>query len=219
MTPDRHRILLADDVALFRAALRSALEDEAGFTIVGETVDVESTVAAMVEHKPQLAVVDVHLPGGGGFEACTRAIDLGLETRVVILAPDRDVQLLLQTLEAGAIGFATRQGQLADLVAALHDVAGGEVSVPPRMLGSLLHELINRRRAVDVGRDRLARLSTREREVLCLLGEGNDHESIARSLVISPQTARTHIQNVLNKLEVHSRVEAVALALEHGAVS
>ena len=218
MRASRPRILLADEFALFRAALRVALEEEGGFSVVDETVDVCSTLAAIARHKPALALVDVDLPGGGGVAVCTGVIDNGHPTRVVLLAPDRDVETLMQGLEAGAIGFATRQGRLADLVASLASVVGGEVSVPPRMLGSLLHELINRRRAEDARRDRLARLSAREREVLSLLGVGSDHESIARALVISPQTARTHIQNVLNKLEVHSRVEAVALALEYRTV-
>jgi DNA-binding NarL/FixJ family response regulator len=209
-------IVIADECALFRGALRLAIEERGEFDVVAETCDVATTMAAVSRRRPDLAVVDVNLPGGGGAAVCARAVDGGHPTRMVLLAPERDVHQLLRGLEAGAIGFATREGRLPDLVAALSDVTVGEVSVPRRMLGGLLHELINRRRADDAARDRLARLSTREREVLNLLGKGNDHENIAKELVISPQTARTHIQNVLNKLEVHSRVEAVALALEHG---
>jgi DNA-binding NarL/FixJ family response regulator len=112
----------------------------------------------------------------------------------------------------------SRDEGLADMLRNIRAAIRGEACVPRRLLGGVLAELIARRRRDDAVQQKYERLSRREREVLSLLAEGSDHMHIARLLVISPQTARTHIQNILEKLEVHSRVEAAGLALEHNLV-
>jgi DNA-binding NarL/FixJ family response regulator len=133
---------------------------------------------------------------------------------VLVLGTDDTPELLVAAIEAGADGYVTTDAAIEDLCAALENVAAGHAMIPPEMLGSLLRTLIERRREHSAAMERYLRLSERERQVLTLLVGGLDKEDIAAELVISAHTARTHIQNVLTKLEVHSRLEAVALAAE-----
>jgi DNA-binding NarL/FixJ family response regulator len=127
------------------------------------------------------------------------------------LARDEDQIALLDALEAGAAGFITRTSALGELITAIRAIHRGEAMVPPMMLGPLLAALIRRRREQANVMQRLSSLTRREREVLLLVCRGAHSRSIAEELVISPETARTHVQNVLSKLGVHSRVEAAAL--------
>jgi DNA-binding NarL/FixJ family response regulator len=126
------------------------------------------------------------------------------------------VKTLIAGLESAATGFLTKDSPLAELIEAARLVHEGETLVPRRMLGTLLSQLIRRKREQDDAVRRLNRLTRRDREILGLLAGGADNHFIARELVISPETARTHIQKVLTKLGVHSRLEAAAFALQNG---
>jgi DNA-binding NarL/FixJ family response regulator len=119
-------------------------------------------------------------------------------------------------MEAGADGFMTKGRPLAELIDATGAVHRGETLVPPRMLGALLQRLIRRRRDQDAAVRRVGRLTPRERQVLALLAEGANNDGIAQSLVISPETARTHVQHVLSKLEMHSRLAVAAFVVSNG---
>jgi len=210
------RLYLADEHALFRGALRVALDSQPDLEVVGESGDGRDLVEEIRRRRVDVLVVDVALPGRNGFEVCADIKNSDLAVRVLAMSDFADDKTLLLALEAGADGYVTRDGRLADMVGATRAVVRGEACVPRRMLGGLLQSLIQRRRAADEVEQRYDRLSKREKETLALLGLGHDHEAIARELVISPQTARTHIQNVLGKLAVHSRLEAAALAVEYG---
>ena len=122
--------------------------------------------------------------------------------------------ILLDAFEAGADGYISKQSPLTDLFESHATVARGEAWVPPSMVGVVLRRLITRRRREDAALQRFTPLSRREVEVLALLAKGKDQDAIATALFISPETARTHIQNIITKLGVHSRQEAVALVLE-----
>ena len=135
---------------------------------------------------------------------------------VLVLHDDADVDVLTGCLEAGAAGFQTKTIGVAELMTALDAVRRGEAVVPRRMLGGLLGSLIQRKRRDDDATVRNERLTRREREILAMIAHGGDRNDIAATLVISPQTARTHIQNVLTKLDVHSRIDAARFAHEHG---
>jgi DNA-binding NarL/FixJ family response regulator len=134
----------------------------------------------------------------------------------VILAPSEDEELLIEALEAGASGFLTKGAPLSELIEASRRVYHGEVLIPPRLLGPLLARLIRRRREQNEAMRQMTKLTKREKEILALLTGGADNNAIAQALVISPGTARTHIQNVLNKLGVHSRLEAAAFVIRNG---
>jgi DNA-binding NarL/FixJ family response regulator len=138
------------------------------------------------------------------------------ECKVVVLADVEDHELLIEALEAGASGFLTKGSPLSELIDAARRVQRGEVLIPPRLLGPLLGRLIRRRREQDQAYRQMSKLTKREKEILALLSDGADNNAIAQALVISPGTARTHVQNVLTKLGVHSRLEAAAFVIRNG---
>lgn len=212
------RILLADGHSLFREALSTALAAEPDLLVVGEARDGLEAVAEAARTEPQVAVLDADLPNCDGVRAAALISDRLPDCRIVLLAADEDPDILASAIEAGASGYLTKASPLTELVDAIRSVHRGDTLVPSRMLGSLLERLIRRRQEHDEALRRLSRLTSREREVLTLLAQGGDNDSIAQVLVISPQTARTHIQNVLVKLGVHSRLEAAALAIQNGLV-
>ncbi len=213
------RILIAEERGLFRSALRVALDNEDGLRVVGEAADAADALDASKRLEPHLVVLADTLAGAGSLtQTCAALQQLDPPPTVLVLTASDDEQLLLSVLDAGAIGYVTRGSRLTDLVHTVHAALRGEACVPRRMLGGLLKELIQRRRTSEAGDDRLARLSARERQVLAELAQGLDGDAIARQLFISPQTVRTHIQNVLAKLEVHSRLEAANIARELGLV-
>lgn len=210
------RILLADGHSLFREALSTALTAEPDFHVVGEARDGLEAVAEAARTEPQVAVLDADLPNCDGVRAAGLIRDRLPDCRIVLVAAEEDPDVLAMAVEAGASGYLTKASPLTELVDAIRSVHRGDTLVPSRMLGSLLERLIRRRQEHDEALRRLSRLTAREREVLRLLAQGGDNDSIAQVLVISPQTARTHIQNVLVKLGVHSRLEAAALAIQNG---
>jgi len=210
------RILLADQHALFREALRTGLESESDLQVVGEARNGPEAVAEAERTVPGVAILDLDLPVTDGIRATVLIVERTPNCRVLVLGPTDDYRRLVEALDAGASGFLTKEAPLADLIQATRVVHGGDTLIPPRMLGPLLTNLLRRKKDQDRAHDRIARLTRREREVLALLADGADNEDIARVLVISPQTARTHIQNILGKLAVHSRLEAAAFVMQNG---
>lgn len=211
------RTLVAAPQALYRTAIRAALDDVSDLTVVGEAADGRSAVDAASALDPDLVLLDAQLRDGSGGVVCAE-VKTACGARVVVIGGRNDPEQLLAAVEAGADGYVTREMRLERLVAALRQVLDGQAVVPAQMLGALLRSLIERNREADRIRELAVRLTRREREVLELLAEGCGHEAIADILVISPQTARTHIQSVITKLGVHSRLEATALAVRHGLV-
>jgi DNA-binding NarL/FixJ family response regulator len=203
-------------MTLFRAALEDALASDDSFHRVTAS-SLERVHHDVALHAPDVVLLELDEANGAWLQLVER-LAAKSDSRLVVLAPHNDGAALLSALSAGAHGFVTHAMRLHQVVAALVQTGAGEVAIPTSMLGGLLRQLIDKRRREDAAVQSFHRLSQREREVLCLLAKGNSHDSIASTLVISPQTARTHIQNVLEKLEVHSRVEAANLALEHGLV-
>jgi DNA-binding NarL/FixJ family response regulator len=206
------RILLADEHSLFRQALRELLDQEADFEVVAEAGDESETVAKAQQSRPDLALVGMNLAAGDGITAIELIRAQASGCRAVIIAGSEDPEVLLRAIEAGASGYITKGYALSDLMSAARAVHRGETIVPPRMLGGLIQNLLRRRRHEDEAIARISRLTRRERQVLALLAEGGNKETIGRALFISPETARTHIQHVLAKLGVHSRLEAATLA-------
>lgn len=206
------RILLADEHSLFRQALRELLDQETDFEVVAEAGDESETVAKAARTKPDLALVSMELTTGDGITAIELMSEQVSRCRVVIIAGSDDPEVLLRAVEAGASGYITKGYALSDLMSAARAVHRGETIVPPRMLGGLIQRLLRRRRDEDEAIARIARLTRRERQVLAFLAEGGNKKTIGRALFISPETARTHIQHVMAKLGVHSRLEAAKVA-------
>lgn len=216
MTEGKLKILLADEQSLFREAVKVVLSAEGDLDVVAEAHDGVQAVAEAERTQPDVALLDSDLPNCDGIRA-TQLIVLRVPAcKVIVFSGQEDERVLLEAMEAGASGYLSKEAPLAELINATRAVHRGEALVPPRMLGALLQRVIHRRRERDHALKCLARLTKREREVLGILATGADNDAIAQKLVISPETARTHVQNVLGKLGVHSRLEAVAFVTQNG---
>jgi len=212
----RIRILLADEQSLFREAVMSVLEGEPDLHVVGEARDGLQAVAEAERSQPDVVLLDASLPNCDGIRATSLIRDRVPACRILVLCGEEDDRILVDALEAGASGFLTKGSPLSELIDAARALHRGEILIPPKMMGGLLARLIRRKREQDEATRRLSRLTRREQEVLRFLAEGADNDGIAQGLVISPQTARTHVQNVLSKLGVHSRLEAAAFVRRSG---
>jgi two-component system nitrate/nitrite response regulator NarL len=207
------RVLIIDDHVLFAEAIRLTLEAN-GITVVGIVNTVEEALPAVRRLRPDLALVDIGLPDGSGLTLGQRILQES-ETQVVVLSALEDPRAVREALQVGFHGYIIKNTPISRFVEAVEAVLSGEVVVPrmlaPRVAGMRSSE--EEAVALLVGQ-----LTPRELEVLELLVEGANGQSIARSLGISPNTVRTHVQNVLTKLQVNSRLEAATFAVRHGIV-
>jgi DNA-binding NarL/FixJ family response regulator len=208
---DDIHVLLADEQGLFREAVRIVLESQPDVAVVAEAGDEATALDAAAELKPDVALVSMALGGYNGLATARSISELLPDCRVVMLTPHADTATLVDAFEAGASGYLSKQSPIAELVDAIRAVHVHGILVPQGSLPDLIRSLVGRRRDRDETAARYGKLTAREREVLGLLITGADNETIGRSLLISPQTARTHVQNILAKLRVHSRLEAAAL--------
>jgi DNA-binding NarL/FixJ family response regulator len=209
------RILLAEGHSLFREAVRAVFESEPDLEVVAEASSGLEAVEESQRARPDIAFLDSALPNCDGIKAAALIKERIPDCKIMILSDTEDQGVLIEAIEAGASGYLTKQCPLADLIEAVRAVDRGETLIPPRMLGTLLARLIRHRREQERALRSASGLTRREREVLALLAEGADNQTIAQQLVISPQTARTHIQNIFGKLGVHSRLEAAAFVMQN----
>jgi DNA-binding NarL/FixJ family response regulator len=212
------RVLLVDGHALFRQAVRASLEDASDIVVVGEAADPGQVEDGDLEQAPDVALVDASGSELGPARTTSLLKRRWPGCRVVVLG-DEDPGTLIDVVEAGANGYVTEDSGLAELIETTRSVHEGDTLIPPRMLGPLVSGLLSRRLEEHEALERLSHLTHREREVLGLLAGGADNQGIAKVLSISPETARTHVQNLLKKLGVHSRLEAVAFALQTRTVA
>ena len=195
--------------------MRAALEEVAIFTVVGEAHVARESLALCQRVAPDVAIINME--GHGDWLRAAESISENIHgCDVLVLTDVEDEALLVKAVQAGATGYLSHGCSLTDLIEAVQALYRGEVLIPPRMLRGLLMTLLSGRRHQDDALRKAARLTTREREVLAMLGAGGNNDTIAAALVISPQTARTHVRNLLIKLELHSRLEAAAFATKIG---
>jgi DNA-binding NarL/FixJ family response regulator len=214
-------VLLADDQHLVRAGFRSLLRRDKDIAVVGEASSGDEAVRTARAVKPDVILMDIRMPGLDGI-AATRLIvadpDLR-DTRVAILTTFETDEYVFAALAAGASGFLTKEIEPEGLRHAVRVVASGDALLSPsvtrRVVGQFAHRPAP---APRPGPDRLAVLTTREREVVRLVATGLSNEDIARALVISPLTAKTHITRAIAKLGVRDRVQLVIVAYEDGLV-
>lgn len=214
----RIRVLVGDGHALFRQAVRIVLEMEGDLHVVGEARNGTDAVAEAERTRPNVALIHAKLTGLDGPSAAAVLADRLPSCRVIVMTDDGDHDTLRRAIESGAAGYLTKETPMPELIAAIRSVHRGDTLVPPHMLGRLFDVFFSQRREQGEALRLLSRLSRREQEVLRLLVEGAGNEEIGRALVISPQTARTHIQRVIRKLGVHSRLEAAMFATQSGIV-
>jgi two-component system nitrate/nitrite response regulator NarL len=213
------RVLIAIENRLYGEMLATGLDREADVEVVGEAADAESAIAGAAATGASVVLMSSGLPGFAGGHAGCLLRDSSPACRIIVLADDSDQEVLAEGLGCGASGYLTKDCSVADLVEAVRGVSRGDVLIPPAMLGPLLSDLLDRKKSHADALLKLSKLSARERQVLALVAQGNKTADIAKALVISPETARTHIQNILAKLGFHSRLEAASFVIEHGLVS
>ncbi len=217
------RVLIADDHGLFRDGLRSLLEAR-GIEVVGEARTGREAVALARELRPDVVLMDVRMPRMDGLEATTRITgDAALpDTRIIVLTTFELDEYVFGALRAGASGFLLKDIDPPDLLAAVRIVSQGDALLAPRLTRRLIEAFVAQERAappaVSEG-DALEELTPREREVLTLLADGLNGESIAVQLVLSPDTVRTHVRNAMEKLGARTRTHAIVLALRTGEIA
>jgi DNA-binding NarL/FixJ family response regulator len=204
---DRLRVLVADDHPIFREGVVHSLSSEEDIEIVGEAADGEEVVSLTGELVPDLVVLDLGMPKGGGIEATRRIAASMPATAILILTVSEDGDDLLEVLKAGARGYVLKGVAAQGLINAVRAVARGEVYVTPALAGSILHEM-TREETVDP----FERLTLREQDILELVAEGRTNREIGEQLYLAEKTVKHYMTNVLQKLHVRSRVEAALLA-------
>jgi len=206
------RIVIADDHVLVRQGIRAFLETHPDLEIVGEAEDAASAAQLCESQNPDVALVDLVMPGGG-IEA-TRAIRAtSPQTQVVLLTSFEDVQQIVAAVQAGALSCMLKDVDADALADTLRKAARGEAMLHPRVAGKLMDAL---RRGAEPGSELLQTLSQREREVLTLMADGFSNQQIAERLGIGEKTVKTHVSNVLGKLNVNDRTQAAVYAWKSG---
>jgi DNA-binding NarL/FixJ family response regulator len=214
------RILLADDQALVRGALRKLIDTEPDMAVIAEAADGLEAVDAARAARPDVAVLDIRMPHLDGIEATRRIVAvLGDNVRVLILTTFGLDDYVFDALRAGASGFMLKDAPPDELIEAIRVVAGGSALLAPAVTRAVISEFARRSPSSHDESPRLAELTGREREVLLLLTRGRSNSEIAADLVVSEATVKTHVAHVLMKLGVRDRVQAVIFAYEAGLVS
>jgi two-component system NarL family response regulator len=214
------RVLLADDHTLFRQGLRRLLAEHPRLKIVGEAADAEQAVAEARRLQPDVVLMDLHMPRGGGIEA-TRILHSELpDVGVLILTMSETEEDLLAALRAGARGYILKTSDLDQLLRSIETVAAGQASLGPEMTTKLLTQLSADENAAARRRvEPHQQLSERELEILKLIAQGASNRQIAAQLYLSENTVRTHLVHILGKLGLENRVQAAAYALRNGLAS
>ena len=205
------RVLVVDDHAVVRAGLRRILDAEPDIETVGEAPNGERAVFEAMDHKPDVVLMDVVMPGKSGIEATRAVLQAVPETTVLILSMQDDPRYVREAFDAGASGYVMKEAADDEVVDAVRAVAAGQRYLHPTLGARLLAaESEERRRAADDP------LSDREREVLRLLALGHTNQEIATMLYVSVRTAETHRAHIMQKLGLTSRAELVRYALGEG---
>jgi DNA-binding NarL/FixJ family response regulator len=212
----RLRVVIADDQPMMRAGFKAVLEATGSIEVVAEAATGEEAVAAAEAHRPDVVLMDIRMPGMDGIEA-TRRLP---RQRVLILTTFGLDEYIIEALRAGASGFLLKDAPTREVVEAVRAVAAGDAVLAPAVTRQLLDQ-VGRRLPAAVSRtpDGLAELTDREQEVLRMLAVGMSNAEIATALVVSEPTVKTHVSNLLGKLGLRDRVQAVIYAYESGLIT
>lgn len=205
MQADTIKIIIADDHQLVRQGIHNFLSTQEDFNIVGEAVDAPQAARLCALHQPQVALVDLMMPGGGGVAATQQIRTQSPDTQIIILTSFEDEQLIHQVLGAGALSYLLKDVDAAILAAAVRKAALGQAVIHPRIA-----QRLKQTGHADLG------LSPREKEVLQLMAEGLNNQDIANRLHIGEKTVKSHVSSVLAKLGVNDRTQAAVYAWRHG---
>ena len=203
------RLLIVDDSPLIRAGLRAVLESRSEVTIVGEAGTAAEGLAGVVQHKPDVVLLDLRLPDKPGLAACHDILHRRPETRVLILTSAADERHVREAIAVGAHGYLLKENDGASLVAAITRVAAGHSVLAPSLADQVLN--VMKHGAEPAAADRLALLSPQERRVLALLAEGLTNKGIGERLGLTEKTVKNYLSNIFDKLHLTNRAQAAAL--------
>ena len=211
-TSDPVRVVVGDDHPMYREGVARGLSASGRVIVVAQAEDGPAALAAIKEHRPEVAVVDYRLPGLDGSQIAHAVVRDGLGTRVLILSAFTDSALVYRAIERGATGYLPKEARQAEILDAVLACARGQTVVPPALATGLAEEL--RRHAAGSG----PLLTPREAEVLALMAEGKSVPAIAAELVLGASTVKTHVGHLYEKLGVSDRAAAVAEAMRQGLI-
>jgi DNA-binding NarL/FixJ family response regulator len=211
---DTIRILIADDHELFRRGLRMVLEDEADIEVVAEAGDGQAAIELAREHAPDVVVMDVRMPTVSGIDATRRIKEEEPGTRILMLTISDEEDDLYEAIKAGANGYLLKEISIDEISEAVRSIHSGQSLISPSMASKLLDEFAAIVRKQEQKQELPApKLTPREMEVLQHVAQGMNNREIARALFISENTVKNHVRNILEKLHLHSRMEAVVYAV------
>jgi DNA-binding NarL/FixJ family response regulator len=212
------RVLVVDDQELVRSGFCVILDTVEDITVVGEAANGEAAVSAAAAHHPDVVLMDIRMPGMDGLEATRLLTRTERPPKVVMLTTFDLDEYVYEALRAGASGFLLKDSPRADLIAAVRAAAAGNALLAPTVTRRLIEAFARRPPETTPSPSRLASLTAREREVLTLVARGATNAEIATALFVSEATVKTHIGNLLAKLALRDRVQAVILAYETGII-
>ncbi len=207
------RILIADDHAVVRAGLRALLEQCDGFYVVAEAGSGEEAIKKCQEHRPDVAVLDIRMPGLSGIEACRRIVESVPDCRVVILTSYAEDELLLSAIDAGASGYVLKRIGSDELIKAVERVSQGDGTLDPTMTEAVFQRVREASKAEDASA--FSSLTQQELAVLGLVAQGLTNRQIAVKLFLGEGTVRNYVSSVLSKINVSNRAEAAIYAVKH----
>ena len=211
-----YRVLIADDHLLVRAGIRALIESIDGVTVVAEANDGREAVDLAATLRPDIALLDVTMPGLNGLEAATRLREASPATRVIILSMHANDAYVRTALKAGAAGYLLKSATAAELQSALQTVARGEIYLSPAVSKQVVKGFVD-----GTGHEAspLDALTTRQREILQLIAEGRSTKEVAFTLQISAKTVETHRAQIMERLEIHDLAGLVRFAIRTGLIS
>ena len=214
--PEPIRTMIVDDHALFRRGLEMVLDEEPDIELVGQASDGAEAVEKAAESLPDVVLMDIRMPRSSGIEACRAMKEAAPSAKIIILTISDEEEDLFEAIRAGASGYLLKDIPLYEVAEAVRAVDGGQSLINPSMAGKLLTEFATLARRDGEARAQevpAPKLTDREMQVLKLVARGMNNRDIAKELFISENTVKNHVRNILEKLQIHSRMEAVMVAV------
>ncbi|UIF91441.1 response regulator transcription factor [Cupriavidus sp. UYPR2.512] len=210
------RILLIDDHTLFRSGIRALLQRQADFEIVDEAADGVEGIKRAKQHRPDVILLDLNMPGLSGLEALQLLVEDLPQSAVIVLTVSEEAEELAAALRGGARGYLIKNIETEALIAGIRRAAAGEPVISDSMTAKLVAQFRAPAPAAAARQDEAPRLTAREREIVQGLARGESNKEIARDLGVAESTVKIHVQNILKKLNLASRVQVAVYAVEHG---
>ncbi len=207
------RIIIVDDHEVVRLGLRALLDRHPNFSVVDEAGSAREAVQKVLQHRPEIVVMDIRLPGGNGIEACREIVAQSPETKVIMLTSFAEDDMLFEAIAAGAAGYVLKQIGGDDLVRAIESVGRGEALLDPVLTQRVFARVREAQRKDE--QSAFSQLTDQEMRVLGLVSEGKTNREIAQALFLGEGTVRNYVSSILSKLSLTNRAEAAAYAVQH----